>query len=229
MSPHAVLLDLDGTLVDTAPDLCAVLNALLARRDRPALPYAIARNEVSNGALGMLRAAFPEAGATAELEDLRLEFLEIYLESVCINSTIFSGIDDVLNILEELDRPWGIVTNKPHAMTEPLLHALGLSERASCVISGDRLPERKPHPAPLRLAASELGLEPAQCVYVGDAPRDIEAGRSAGMATIAAAYGYIRPSEDPYAWGADAVIHRPADLLRACELLPHHAPGVRRA
>ena len=229
MNDLAVLLDLDGTLVDTAPDLCAVLNAVLARHDRPALPYAIARNEVSNGAVGMLRAAFPETSTAEELEGLRLEFLEIYLQSVCIKSRIFIGLEDILNQLEKNHRPWGVVTNKPHAMTQPLLEAVGLTGRASCVVSGDRLPERKPHPAPLRLAASELGLEPAQCVYVGDAPRDIEAGQAAGMATIAAAYGYIRPGEDPHSWGADAVIRRPIDLLRACESLPRQTSGLRRA
>lgn len=229
MSRLAVLLDLDGTLVDTAPDLCAVLNAILARHGRPALPYAIARNEVSNGAVGMLRAAFPATSAAADLEDLRLEFLEIYLQSVCIKSSIFNGLEEILTQLEKSNRPWGVVTNKPHAMTEPLLAAVGLTGRASCVVSGDRLPERKPHPAPLRLAASELGLEPAECVYVGDAPRDIQAGQAAGMATIAAAYGYIRPGEDPHHWGADAVIRRPIDLLRACESLPRQTPELPHA
>jgi phosphoglycolate phosphatase len=106
----------------------------------------------------------------------------------------------------------GIVTNKPDAFTRPLLAALGLAERVRCVVSGDRLPQRKPDPAPLRLAAEELGMAADRCVYVGDAPRDIEAGKAAGMATIAAAYGYIRPRENPFAWGADAVIRRPADL-----------------
>lgn len=217
MSVRAVLLDLDGTLVDTAPDLCAVLNAQLARHGRPALPYAIARNEVSNGAIGMLRTAFPDVTDSDALERLRLEFLEIYLNEVCINSIIFNGLEDILNEFEQTSRPWGIVTNKPRAMTEPLLATLGLAGRPGCVVSGDRLPERKPHPAPLRLAASELGLDASQCIYVGDAPRDIEAGRAAGMATIAAAYGYIRPSDDPYTWGADLVIRRPRDLLQACE------------
>ena len=104
------------------------------------------------------------------------------------------------------------MTNKPDAFTRPLLAALGLARRFACVVSGDRLPQRKPDPAPLRLAATELGLPVSRCIYVGDAPRDIEAGRAAGMATIAAAYGYIRPSEDPHDWGADAVIRRPDDL-----------------
>lgn len=216
MKRCAVLFDLDGTLVDTAPDLCAVLTALLSRHSRPPLPYAVARNEVSNGAIGMIRAAFTDAESEDEIERLRLDFLEIYLESVCINSRIFSGLNDILLQLEELEHPWGIVTNKPHAMTEPLLGALGLDSRPACVVSGDRLPLRKPHPAPLRLAAEEIGFEPAQCVYVGDAQRDIEAGRAAGMATIAAAYGYIRQNEDPLDWGANLIIRHPGELLDAC-------------
>jgi len=229
MSRRAVLLDLDGTLVDTAPDLVAVLNTMLASHNRPPLPFAIARNEVSNGTLGLIRAGFPAQASAADLDRLRLEFLDIYLRAVCINSRIFSGLDDILEQLEYMSCPWGIVTNKPHAMTEPLLAKLGLTSRASCVISGDRLPERKPHPAPLRLAATELGLEPDRCIYVGDAPRDIDAGRAAGMATIAAAYGYIRQPDDPYSWGADLVIHHPSKLLDACDRLEPAGKAARRA
>jgi phosphoglycolate phosphatase len=229
MNRAALLFDLDGTLVDTAPDLCAVLNALMLRHGRPPLPYAVARNEVSNGALGMLRTAFPELGSGDELETLRQEFLEIYLRSVCVKSRLFNGLNDILELYEEKGVPWGIVTNKPHAMTEPLLAALGLAGRAGTVVSGDRIPERKPHPAPLLLAAQELGLDPAACIYVGDAPRDIDAGRAAGMATIVAAYGYIRPSDDPYSWGASAVIQRPSELLRACDAVAQAAFGSRRA
>jgi phosphoglycolate phosphatase len=223
MSRHALLLDLDGTLVDTAPDLCAVLNTLLGRHERPPLPYALARNEVSNGALGLLRAAFDDEDSPTALETLRLEFLEIYVNAICVNSRIFNGLESILDTVEEQGRPWGIVTNKPGALTERLLEALGLGPRVRCVISGDRLPERKPHPAPLALAAHELGVEPHHCVYVGDAPRDIDAGRAAGMSTIAAAYGYIRPHDDPQRWGADIVIRRPTDLLRACEKLERQA------
>lgn len=229
MTRCAVLFDLDGTLVDTAPDLCAVLTALLSRHSRPPLPYAVARNEVSNGAIGMIRAAFADTSSEEEIERLRLDFLEIYLESVCINSRIFSGLNDILVKLEQLQYPWGIVTNKPHAMTEPLLGALGLDSRPACVISGDRLPVRKPHPAPLRLAAQEIGFDPAQCIYVGDAQRDIEAGRAAGMATIAAAYGYIPQNVDPVIWGADLVIRHPGELLDACEQVFEMTEGADRA
>jgi 2-phosphoglycolate phosphatase len=229
MTPRAVLWDLDGTLVDTAPDLCAVLTTLLKRRNAPLLPYALARNEVSNGAIGMLKAAFPSTTDADELEQLRLEFLDIYLDQVCIYSRIFRGLEHFLSKLDEYKIPWGIVTNKPHAMTVPLLKTLAIDGRPACVISGDRLAQRKPHPAPLLLAAKELALDAASCVYIGDAPRDIEAGRAAGMATIAAAYGYIPMHDDPSGWGADVVVHRPLGLWDAYRSLGSHAEARRHA
>jgi phosphoglycolate phosphatase len=210
---RAVIFDLDGTLVDTAPDLVAVLNRLLLDSGRPRMPYAIARNEASNGAAGLLRLGLGASAAAGEIERLRPRFLEIYAAHIATGSRLFMGLDDI----DELSSRFalGIVTNKPDAFTKPLLAELDLARRFASVVSGDRLPQRKPDPAPLKLAATELGLPVNRCVYVGDAPRDIEAGRAAGMATIAAAYGYIRPSEDPYAWGADAVIRRPDDLDEA--------------
>ncbi len=219
MKVRAVLLDLDGTLADTAPDLVAALNELLARHQRPLAPYAIARNEVSNGALGLIRLGFGAAYTAVQIEDLRLEFLQIYRSQVAVNSSIFKGLRDILDNLSEHGTVWGIVTNKPSAMTTPLLEALRLRDPPACVISGDRLPQRKPDPAPLLLAARELGVPAGQCIYVGDAQRDIEAGRAAGMGTIAVTYGYIRPHQDPYSWGADCVITRPSALLDAVRQL----------
>lgn len=219
MSRGAILVDLDGTLVDTAPDLVGVLNKLLTDRGLPPVPYAVARNEVSNGALGLLRLGFPEQRSDTELEPLRLEFLEVYTRQVCVNSKLFNGLDAILHELHNKAIPWGIVTNKPHSMTIPLLEALDLSCPPGCVVSGDRLPQRKPHPAPLLLAAKEIGLDAQRCVYVGDAKRDIDAGRAAGMATIAAAYGYIRADDDPARWGASAVIRRPGELIDAVSSL----------
>jgi phosphoglycolate phosphatase len=212
VSIQAVLFDLDGTLVDTAPDLVAVLNIVLRESGRPPMSYAIARNEVSNGALGLLKLGFGLTADAPELESLRTRLLDIYLENLCIYSRLFIEIQSFLKGLDDIKARWGIVTNKPQALTEPLLEQLGISKLPACVISGDRLPQRKPHPAPLLLAADELGLAPAQCVYVGDARRDIEAGRAAGMSTLTAAYGYIRAQDDPSLWGADALVSHPRRL-----------------
>ena len=217
MTVAAVLFDLDGTLVDTAPDLVAVLNRLLVERGRARMPYAVARNEVSNGAGGLLRLGFGEHMKPDEIERMRPRFLELYAEDVASKSRLFIELDTLDEVGSRVEL--GIVTNKPDAFTRPLLAALELAERVRCVVSGDRLPQRKPDPAPLKLAADELGIAAARCVYVGDAPRDIEAGQAAGMATIAAAYGYIRPRENPFAWGADAVIRRPRDLGAALAAL----------
>ena len=217
MGVAAVLLDLDGTLVDTAPDLVAVLNQLLVERGRTRMPYAIARNEVSNGAGGLLRLGFGDLTTSDEIERLRPRFLELYAADVSSKSRLFIELRDLDEVASSTKL--GIVTNKPDAYTRPLLAALKLAERVGCVVSGDRLPQRKPDPAPLKLAAEELGVAAPRCVYVGDAPRDIEAGKAAGMATIAAAYGYIRPRENPFAWGADAVIRRPGELGAALAAL----------
>ena len=154
-------------------------------------PFAIARNEVSNGALGLLRLGFPDCADNGEIEPLRQEFLDIYTKNVCVKSRLFIGLETILTNLYDKSIPWGIVTNKPHAMTSRLLEALALPYPPSCVVSGDQLPQRKPHPAPLYLGADELGIDAGRCVYVGDARRDIDAGRAAGMATVAAAYGYM--------------------------------------
>jgi 2-phosphoglycolate phosphatase len=207
---NGVLLDLDGTLVDTAPDLVAVLNALLVERKRPRMPYALARNEVSNGSAGLIRLGFGAQTPADEFEILRARFLELYLGMVCINSRLLIDLSELSGQL--CDVAWGVVTNKPDVFTQPLLKALGIAERFASVVSGDRLPQRKPDPAPLLLAARELGIAPEHCIYVGDAPRDIEAGRAAGMSTVAAAFGYVRPQENVLAWGADAIAHAPRDL-----------------
>ena len=210
MSAVGVLFDLDGTLVDTAPDLVAVLNELLHERGRVRMPFAVARNEVSNGATGLLRLGFGELQAPGELEGLRARFLETYRRKVCVKSKLFMDIDTLFR--EDGEFRWGIVTNKPHAFTELLLMGLGIAGRWQTVVSGDRLPQRKPDPAPLLLAARELGVAPAHCVYIGDAPRDVEAGRAAGMKTVAAAFGYIRPHEDPSTWGADFLVRQPHEI-----------------
>jgi 2-phosphoglycolate phosphatase len=212
MSVSAVLFDLDGTLVDTAPDLVAVLNQMLREHGRAPMPYAVARNEVSNGALALIRLGFGGGLDDAELEPLRQRFLEIYADQALSQSRIFIDTSTLFDPAAGLKLPWGIVTNKAQAMTARLLQCLGIADDPACIVCGDQLPQRKPHPAPLRLAAHKLGLAPERCVYVGDALRDIQAGRAAGMQTIAVTYGYIRPSDDPVAWGADLLVRRPSEL-----------------
>lgn len=219
MSIAGLLFDLDGTLADTAPDLVAVLNTVLAEAARPPMPYAIARNEVSNGALGLLRLGFGLAPTDPVAPELRQRFLDVYARSVCDNSKLFISLKGINELLSLVNGRWGIVTNKPEFLTGPLLERLGLAGAADCVVSGDTLPERKPHPAPLRHAAALLGLPVANCVYVGDARRDIEAGRAAGMHTLAAAWGYIRAADDPRAWAADAIIVHPSDLAAGIDRL----------
>jgi 2-phosphoglycolate phosphatase len=212
----AVLFDLDGTLVDTAPDLVAVLNALLAADGRPPVPYALARNEVSRGALGLLDRAYGGTLTPARRELLRQRFLDLYAENISVNSRLFILISDILNSIS-ITLPgasWGIVTNKPRFLTEALLDRLGIANAPHCVVSGDDLPQRKPDPAPLRHAAQSIGVPPSSCLYIGDAKGDIVAGRAAGMRTVAAAYGYIRPDEDIASWQADAVLMRPTDLAQ---------------
>ena len=208
----AVLFDLDGTLVDTAPDMVAVLDDLQRTEGQVPLPYATARAQVSNGAAGLIRLAFPDADETNH-ERLRLQYLELYQASVCVHSTLFPGLAELLDLLDADQCPWGIVTNKPARMTDPLLAGLGLSLRAACAISGDTLEQRKPHPAPLLLASEQTGIAPARTVYVGDAARDIEAGRAAGMATIAVEYGYIN-EDDPQTWAADHIAADTAELTK---------------
>ncbi len=208
-----VLFDLDGTLADTAPDLAAAVNALLADEGRAALPYEQIRPWVSWGAPRLVRLAFGDNLAEEELQSLRSRLLIFYEAGLCRQSRVFPAMEPVLDGLERAGLPWGIVTNKPGWLTEPLVAALGLADRAGTVISGDTLPYAKPHPMPLLHAARELGVGRNRCLYVGDAARDVEAGRAAGMVTVAAAWGYIPADDDPANWAADRVFHDPGDLL----------------
>jgi N-acetyl-D-muramate 6-phosphate phosphatase len=210
---QAVFFDLDGTLVDTAPDMVSVLCDLLADNGFAPLPFATARASVSNGAAGLIKLAFPDVDDEVR-QRLHQEYLDRYEQSVCVRSKVFPGLLELLDELDSNGRPWGIVTNKPRRMTEPLLAKLGLVARAACVVSGDTLPQRKPDPAPLLYASRVAGVPPAQSVYVGDAERDIAAGRAAGMATIAATYGYIVDGDDPMRWQADQIAADTASLGR---------------
>ena len=200
----AVLFDLDGTLIDTALDMVGVLLEQLRDEGHDPIEYELARSNVSYGSAGLINLAFPNV-SDEEHERLRTEYLDRYEEAVCVDSALFPGLENLLDIFQEAAIPWGIVTNKPTRMTVPLLDALNLSSRAACMISGDTISERKPDPAPMLLACEHTGIAPQQTVYVGDAARDIEAGKAAGMFTIAASYGYIPANEDPRAWGADII------------------------
>jgi phosphoglycolate phosphatase len=212
----AVLFDLDGTLVDTAPDMVAVLNDLLHANDLASIDYEIGRSHVSNGALGLLSLGFPQVQHVFG-SPLHRDYLERYARRVCDASRLFPGLEELLEELDDARCPWGVVTNKPMHLTEPLLEQLSLGVRSACTVSGDTIATRKPDPAPLLYACDMAGLNPQTTINVGDALRDIEAGTDAGMATIAAAYGYITPEDDPAGWGADRIAEDTlelADILR---------------
>ncbi len=209
---HALLLDLDGTLLDTARDMGAAINELRRLEGREALPFAAIRPQVSHGGAALVRLGFPGVPA-AEAEALRRRFLDIYRGALAVHTRLFEGFAEVLDVLDAARVPVGVVTNKPGWLTAPLLEALDLKRRLACVVAGDTLEHRKPHPAPLLHAAALAGLDPGACVYAGDAERDIIAGRAAGMRTVAVRFGYLAPGEDPAAWHPDGIAERPADLL----------------
>ncbi len=210
--PRAVLFDLDGTLADTAPDLAAAVNKLRTDRDLEAAPYAELRPFASAGARGLIGAAFDIAPADPRYDGLRDEFLANYISSIAVHSTLFDGVVPMLAELVNNGIGWGIVTNKAAYLTEQLVPLIGLAS-AGCIVSGDTTPYPKPHPAPLIEAARRLGVPAEACWYVGDDRRDIEAGRAAGMPTIAAAWGYCGSSE-PHTWNADLILEKPLDLLQ---------------
>lgn len=211
-SAGAVLFDLDGTLVDTAPDMVRLLDAMIVDHGADPVPYPVSRSTVSNGSLGLVRLAFPGA-SEARHRQLQQEYLARFANEACENSPVFPGLDRLLDALDAARVPWGIVTNKPANLTHTLLDTLRLTGRAATVVCGDTLAERKPHPAPLLLAAQETGVAAKHCIYVGDARRDIEAGRAAGMHTVAAAFGYIVDGDDIEHWGADEIAADTAALV----------------
>ena len=212
MALKAILFDLDGTLLDTAPDMVGTLNSLRLDDGLAPLPFAVVRAQVSHGSSRLIQIGFPgvDAGRFAVLQR---RFLEAYGARLAAETRLFEGMDRVLIELSRRDLAAGIVTNKPARLTDALLEELGLRTRFVCVVSGDTLKERKPHPLPMLHAARLANAVPDECIYVGDAERDVQAAHAAGMRALVAVYGYLRADEDWPSWGGDGSIERPADLL----------------
>jgi N-acetyl-D-muramate 6-phosphate phosphatase len=208
----AVLLDLDGTLLDTAPDMARIINMMRADEHGEPLAFADLRPYVSHGSAAMLRVAFPGV-AGVRFAGLQSRFLELYREHLVVETRLFPGFEQVLAALESHGIPWGVITNKPGWLTEPLLRELSLYERAACVLSGDSLPVCKPDPLPLLTAAQRIAVAPERCLYAGDALRDMQAARAANMVALAARYGYIGAQENTAEWPITAWIDSPLDLL----------------
>ncbi len=215
-----MLFDLDGTLADTAPDMAQALNLLLKEKDYQPLPFDTIRPWVSHGGLALVRLGFGEERGDVKLENLRQRFLEIYAENLCRETRLFPGIPQLLAILSKNGFNWGVVTNKPGYLTEPLVAQLTIQPPPACIVSGDTTTNRKPHPEPMLLACNQAGSDPHECLYVGDAERDIHAGKQAGMKTLVALFGYITDSEDPETWGADGMIRAPMEVF---DWLKQHA------
>ncbi len=215
---QAVLFDLDGTLVDSAPDLGHAADLLRVKRGLPSLPYELYRPMAGAGARGMIGVAFGYGPDHPEFEALCQEFFANYEACLTERTRAFDGIAELIGALQAGGKLWGVVTNKSERFALPLTSAMSLFDAAATVIGGDTTPHAKPHPEPLLEAARRLGLAPEACLYVGDDERDIVAGRAAGMPTVAATYGYLGALGDATAWGADAVINNPLELLNFFDL-----------
>jgi len=213
----AVLFDLDGTFADTAPDLGRAVNAMRAARGLGPVALSETRRVTSLGARGLLGAGFGITPEHADYPAMRDEFLRIYENNLCCETTLFPGMAELVDRLEQRGIVWGIVTNKAERFAKPLLQQLGYASRAACIIGGDTTAHMKPHPAPLLAAATAIGIAPDRCLYVGDDERDIRAGKAAGMGTVAVRFGYLNGSA-PESWQADLVIDSPAEIL---DLLCH--------
>ncbi|MCY7371520.1 MAG: HAD-IA family hydrolase [Polaromonas sp.] len=210
---EAILFDLDGTLIDSAPDLGAAADKMRIDRGMPSMPLAHYRPMAGAGARGMISIAFGLGPDDSGYGELREEFFANYESRMTESTHAFDGVDGLLGALASLGFLWGVVTNKAERFALPLTRSMRLFDSAGTIVAGDTTPHAKPHPAPLLEAARQLGVEPQRCVYVGDDERDIVAGRAAGMLTVAAAYGYLGVRSEVLAWNADATIHKPKDLL----------------
>jgi 2-phosphoglycolate phosphatase len=209
----AVLFDLDGTLIDSAPDLGAAADQMRIDRGMPSLPLAAYRPMAGAGARGMLGVAFDAKVDDPNFASLREEFFGNYARCLTQRTTVFEGVPELLAALADRKLRWGVVTNKSMRFTDPLTQAMPLFASAQVIVSGDTTPHAKPHPAPLLEAARRLGLDASQCLYVGDDERDVVAGLAAGMQTVAACYGYLGAAVDVQSWGAHASIDAPMSLL----------------
>ncbi|WP_248799604.1 N-acetylmuramic acid 6-phosphate phosphatase MupP [Pseudomonas sp. MWU13-2105] len=217
MRLRAVLFDMDGTLLDTAPDFIAICQAMLAERGLPAIADRSIRDEISGGARAMVAVTFMMDPESPGFEMLRQEFLERYLKACAVHSRLFDGMAELLADIEKANLLWGVVTNKPLRFAEPIMQQLGLAERSALLICPDHVTNSKPHPEPLILACKMLDLDPASVLFVGDDLRDIESGRDAGTRTAAVRYGYIHPDDNPDHWGADVVVDHPLELRRVLD------------
>lgn len=211
--PQAVLFDLDGTLADTAGDLGGALNHLRVQRGLPPMPLDLLRPHASAGARGLIGVGLDIHPGHAEYEDLRLAFLDAYTQCLSDTTALFDGVAELLSTLEQAGLKWGVVTNKPHRFTIPVMRGLGLDSRSMTTISGDTTAHAKPHPLPLLTACEQIKSDPAATLYVGDDLRDIQAAKAAGMPSAAAGWGYLGHSHDIRDWGADVITERPMDLL----------------
>ena len=215
----AVLFDLDGTFADTAPDLAAALNRLRSDLDLAPVPAGQLRPFTSQGVRGMLKAGLgmqPGDPIYAEFHD---RFLRYYSQDICVKTTVFPSIDELLGCFERRGSPWGIITNKAQRFTLPLLDQLGYAKRAACVVSGDSARRAKPAAQPMQLACALIARDPAHCLYVGDDLRDIQAGRAVGMATVAVRYGYLGDGDPIEAWGADYLVDDAREIAALAGIL----------
>ena len=209
----AVLFDLDGTFADTAPDLAAALNHTRATRHLPPLPLDIIRPQASHGSRGLLKIGLDIEPDAPDYDTLRDIFLDYYVRNICVHTRLFPGMAELVDELERRNIKWGIVTNKPHRYTLPLMQALGYAGRAACLVSGDTCAHAKPHPEPMLKACELIGVMPGQCLYLGDDLRDMQAANAAAMRGIIARYGYISGDARLDSWGAQGIIDIPTELI----------------
>lgn len=217
MRLRAVLFDMDGTLLDSAPDFIAISQAMRAERGLPTIADKLIRDQVSGGARAMVAANFAMDPEAEGFEALRLEFLDRYQAHCAVLTRPFDGMDKLLNDIEQAKLIWGVATNKPVRYAEPIMQQLGLAQRSAVLVCPDHVSRSKPDPEMILLACAKMGVEPAATLFVGDDERDIEAGRAAGCKTAAVTYGYIHPQDNPRNWGADAVVDHPLELRTVLE------------